>query len=85
MCNKAQRVFGFVRWNCNEFKNPTCFKILYFSLVCSIQEYGSVIWNPHQIGLVKKIEFIQKQFLWILAFKLNNVNEPIGYWKKKEI
>jgi len=67
MCNKALRVFGFIRRNCIEFKNPNCFILLYCSLVRSILEYGSVIWNPYQTGLINTIERVQKRFLRVLA------------------
>jgi len=56
MCNEVLRVFGFIRRNCLEFKNPNCFILLYCSLVRSILEYGSIIWNPYQAGLISKIK-----------------------------
>jgi len=71
MCNKALRVFGFIRRNCFDFKNPNCFELLYCSLVRSILEYDSVIWNPYQTGLIIKIERVQKRFLRVLAYKSN--------------
>jgi hypothetical protein len=74
MCNKALRVFGFIRRNCLEFKDPNCFKLLYCSLVRSILEYGSVVWNPYQMGLINKIERVQKRFLRVLAYKANRTD-----------
>lgn len=32
ICNEALGVFGFIRHNCTDFKNPHYLKILYFSL-----------------------------------------------------
>ena len=74
MCNKALRVFGFIRHYCSEFKNPNCFKILFFSQVRSILEYGSVIWSPYQTNLINKIERIQNRFLRVLAFKTGKID-----------
>jgi len=70
MCNKALRVFGFIRRNSWEFKNPCRFKILYFTLVRFILGYGSVVWNPHQTGLIDKIKSVQNRFSRVLAFKI---------------
>jgi len=77
ICNKALRVFGFIRWKCSEFKNLKCIKVLYFSLVRSILEYDSVIWNPHQSNLISRIECIQNRLLWVLAYKTNKLNLSI--------
>lgn len=55
MCNKAIRMFGFLKRNCSEFKDPTCLKTLYCSLICLLVEYGSIIWCPYQSGHITKI------------------------------
>jgi len=78
-CNKARRVFGFMRRDCSEFKNPYCYKTLHFTLVRPILEYGSVMGNPRQTGLIDKIERVQNRFLRVLAFK---INKP-GAWLKR--
>lgn len=41
--NKAIRVLGFLQRNCREFRDPNWLHILYFFLVQSIREYGSII------------------------------------------
>ena len=48
--------------------------MLYCSLVRSILEHGSVIWNPYQTGLINKIERVQKRFLRVLAYKSNRTD-----------
>jgi hypothetical protein len=70
MCNKATRVFGFLKRNCSEFNDPNCLKTLYCSLIRSLVEYGSIIWTPYQSERVTKIEMIQKRFLNMMRFKL---------------
>jgi len=47
-------------------------KVLYFSLVRSILEYGSV--NPHQANLISRIERIQNRLLREFAYKTNKIN-----------
>jgi hypothetical protein len=76
ICNKATRMFGFVKRNCREFNDPTCLKILYCSLIRSLVEYGSIIWNPYQTGHITKIEKIQKRFLIMMRYKLKKIDTP---------
>ena len=51
--------------------------ILYYSLVRSILEFGSVVWNPIQVGLKNKIEIIQRRFLRMLAYKFGLVDKSV--------
>ncbi|XP_050534985.1 uncharacterized protein LOC126902005 [Daktulosphaira vitifoliae] len=69
--NKALRTLGFIRRNCNEFHDVECLKTLYFSLVRSGLEYGSIIWSPFVASEIKKIESVQNRFLTCLSYKLN--------------
>jgi hypothetical protein len=75
--NKALRVFGFLSRNCWEFHDPLCLRVLYFSLVRSILDYGSIIWSPHQDYLIIKLERLQNRFLRMLAFKTNKVDQTL--------
>lgn len=72
--NKSLRVLGFLRRNCYEFNGPTCLRVLYFSWVKLILEYGSLIWNIYQEYLPVKLERLQNRFLRMLGYKINNVN-----------
>jgi hypothetical protein len=36
-------------------------EVAYFSLVRPLLEYGGTIWNPHEEGLVKEIEMVQRR------------------------
>ncbi|XP_050527790.1 uncharacterized protein LOC126897890 [Daktulosphaira vitifoliae] len=53
--NKALRMLGFLKRNCWEFSNPICLRVIHFSLVRSIVEYGSIIWLPYQANLTNKL------------------------------
>ena len=45
--NKARRIWGFVKRQSKEFKDPYFTKSLYFSLESSQLEYCSTVWMPH--------------------------------------
>jgi len=68
---KSLRVLGFVKRTCSNFNDALCMKVLYCSLIRSLLEYESVLWNTNQSGLVNKLEKIQKHFLRFYAFKTN--------------
>jgi len=46
-------------------------KVLYCSLVRSLLEYGTVLRNPNQSGLILKLDKLQKNFLRFYAYKTN--------------
>uniref|UniRef100_A0A2S2QQ72 RNA-directed DNA polymerase n=1 Tax=Sipha flava TaxID=143950 RepID=A0A2S2QQ72_9HEMI len=62
---KSLRVLGFIKRTCSNFNDPICMKILYCSLVRSLFEYGTVLWNTNQSGLVKKLEKYKKMFTFL--------------------
>lgn len=70
---KAHAMLGFIKRRASEFNNIWVTKTLYCSLVRSILEYGSVVWNPHHEVHIKKIESIQKKFL---LYILNHIYSP---------
>lgn len=77
MCSKAIHNLGFLNRNWSEFNNPNCLILLYLSLVRSILEFGSVVWNLTQVGLKNKLEKTQRQFFPMVAHKINLVYKPI--------
>jgi len=44
---RALKILGFVKRNTANFTSSSCLRILYFSLVRSVLEYGVVIWHPY--------------------------------------
>lgn len=58
--------------------NIKCLKIVYFLLVSSVLELGSLVWNPRQTGLIDKIDKVQRNFIKIIAFKSNLHELPIA-------
>lgn len=67
---KASKSLGFVLRTCGSFTKAKSFKILYCTLVRSILEYASQIWNPRYEKYVARIERIQIKFVKHLCYKL---------------
>lgn len=71
ICAKAYRNLGFVKRYRDEFKNVHCLKPLYNALVRSGLEFGSTVRNLRQIGLIDKIEKIQRRCLRTAAHRFS--------------
>ena len=56
-------------------RSLNCMITLYKSLVIPILEYCSVLWSPNAVGLIQRLEDIQKSFLR----KINGT--PNNYWE----
>lgn len=61
--SKAYSRLGFMKRICARFDDPYCLRNVYYSLVRSILEYASPIWNPGYAVHSDRIESIQKKFL----------------------
>jgi len=66
----AYRTYGFIIRNCNQFSIQVL-STLYFSLVRSKLEYGSIVWNPIYDQYKLAIEKVQKKFIKFLFFKID--------------
>jgi len=62
VCCKALKTLGFVKQVASEFKLVSSSKVLYCSLVRTILEYGSVIWDPQMACNSVMLERVQRQF-----------------------
>jgi hypothetical protein len=69
ICLRATKMLGFLLRVSKPFQSTLVLKILYESLVRSILEFSSIIWNPTHITHSLKIERIQKRFLRYLYLK----------------
>lgn len=60
--SKASKVLGFVFRVAKDFRQTSCLKALYCSLVRSILEYCSVVWAPFYQNGNERIEKVQRKF-----------------------
>lgn len=42
----------------------------YVAIITSIIEFGSIVWNPIQVGLVNKLERVQKRFVRMVRHEI---------------
>lgn len=54
MLMKVTRTLDFVVRNTHDFNNTLSLKVLYFSVIRSILEYGLTVWNPYQLFWTNK-------------------------------
>lgn len=80
---RSFRNLGFINRITKPFKKIITLKILYFSFVRSILDFGSVVWNPHFKQDIDKIEKVQRKFIKLLNFRSNCSNESYEESLKK--
>ena len=68
--SKVLKVIGFINRNTSMFRSANCLRTLYFALVRSILEYGSIIWHPYLTKDVIRLERVQNRFLSYAAYLL---------------
>ncbi|CAH1975592.1 unnamed protein product, partial [Acanthoscelides obtectus] len=76
--SEANRMYGFIVRNCRDFTQSTTLKLLYYAYVRSKLEYALLIWNPHHIIHISRLECVQRRFLKYLSLKVDGVYPPIG-------
>jgi hypothetical protein len=67
---KALKVLGFIKRNITNFTSIPCLRVLYFTLVRSILEYGMVVWHPYLAKDQLRLDRVQNHFLAYVAFLL---------------
>ena len=71
---KANQALWFIRRNLG--RCPTSIKQqMYFALVRPILEYASVVWDPHTLAEIKKLEMVQRR---AARFVCNNYKKSEG-------
>lgn len=62
--DKANRQLGFIFKIAQDFDDPLCLRSLYNALVRSHLESSSIIWAPYHANWIRRIENIQRKFVW---------------------
>ncbi|KAF0762629.1 Uncharacterized protein FWK35_00008237 [Aphis craccivora] len=73
---RALKIPGFLKRNTTLFTSAIFLRSLYFSLVRSVLEYGSVVWYPYQAKDQLRLERVQNRFLSYAAFILKIDHPP---------
>ena len=77
--NRAFKLCGFIRRQSSEFINNTAMTILYKTLIVSILNYASPIWNPSYSTYIERLERVQKKIVKFQLFKLRIDYKTIPY------
>ena len=56
--SSVAKILGFIKRRAYDFDDPYVTKTLYCAFVRPIMEYGSVVWNPYELGDIAMIESI---------------------------
>ena len=70
--SRAYKLLGFIKRSSKEFKTVDSIIHLYKTLVRPILIYGSIIWSPYRLYLIKELESVQHRLLRYVAFKMGN-------------
>ena len=92
LCNKATKMLGYVRRSTLNIKDKTVRRRLYLCLVRSQLCYGSQIWAPQSVTLIKRVERLQRRatkYILNLPFRCDTTYNqrlilldllPLCYW-----
>ncbi|CAI6349646.1 unnamed protein product [Macrosiphum euphorbiae] len=79
MTTKAFRVLGFIRRHSFNFSSTNCILALYYALVRSIIEYGSVVWSPYIAIDICRTVSVQNSCMRFAGHCLNIPHLPHDY------
>lgn len=75
---EANKMYGFIARNSHDFTSINVLKTMYYAFVRSKLEYASIIWSPSYQTHVLKVESVQRRFMKLLSYKLDNVYPEVG-------
>ena len=68
-CAKANKLLGFVRRVSRYIQSTQTRRTLYLSIVRCLLGYATQVWSPHSIGLLKRVENMQRRYeIYISTF-----------------
>lgn len=89
--NRSFKLLGFVLRNCKDFKSAHSKICVFNCLVRTVLEYCSTAWTPKYDIHKKRIESVNKRFLWHLAFqhfmakKLPSYKQRLAHFKLQNL
>ena len=83
--NRAFKLCGFIRTQSSKFINNTAMTILYKTLIVSILNNASFIWNPSYSTYIERLERVQTKFVKFQLFKLIIDYKTIPYHTRLQI
>ncbi|KAG7307743.1 hypothetical protein JYU34_006318 [Plutella xylostella] len=81
---KASKLAGFVTRQTKIFRDSSLAITMFNSLVRSILEYSSPVWNPSYKIHVNRLERVQKRFLYHLAYTENKCRSLESYSDRRK-
>ncbi|XP_046674906.1 uncharacterized protein LOC124363690 [Homalodisca vitripennis] len=69
LCRRAYRMLGFINRSTRGMTSSAVLRTLYSSFVRQLLEYASPVWSPYQLGLVDKLEAVQRRFLRLVGLR----------------
>lgn len=83
MIHKARNTLNFIKRFSYNFQDPYTLKTLYITYVRSSLEYCSLVWSPHLVTYIDKIESVQKQFLLFALRNLGWTTFPLPSYESR--
>lgn len=71
IATKGFKMLGFILRNCKNFKHASTKIAIFNSIVRSGLEYCSIVWTPFYDIHKRRLESVQKRFLWHLSYHCN--------------
>lgn len=79
---RSFKLLGFMNRNCKEFKTAFSRISVFNCLIRTVLEYCSSVWSPMYEIHRKRVESVNKRFLWHLAFQKHKAKEYPSYKKR---
>lgn len=76
---KANKMLGFVKRSCKDFKNVLAVKSLYVSFVRSVLEYSCIVWAPYYQIHINRLENVHHKFIKFASFILSRMGIILSY------
>lgn len=70
ICNKSNKMLGFISRFSRGINNPYALRSLYCSLVRQLVEYASPVWSPYTLSNKMRLEALQRRFIRLVGVRM---------------